>query len=183
MKYILAFVILLQTLHSYGQEIIYHHTFNVYRKNADVIKEYVKKYAVENFGELFYAGKYADTLIPEVYWEGAVTEIDGAIVAKGIFHYEKGKSKCLGELYIYGEIAFLAKDNRTRIELRNANYVSNGGSGGCLSIGTYNQLLECEKCAIALDRMRESHYLWFKEVKRDFHEYLKKASWNDESNW
>lgn len=138
--------------------------FNLYRKDANVINSYSYEFAKKIF-----TGKID-------------TSYSGVTLNNYVFvRYDN--SKCYDSLFIYGQVLFMAKDNRVRVEFSDVKYKIYGFTGTCPTDGSLKDYFECKECKLRNLSVREKVSSKFDWLAVYYKQYVAKKAANDKENW
>lgn len=167
---ILSIIILIFPLICSAQHTVYFsREDNVYGRGADVILNYAESFIKANDALLNYSESDSAIATPVKYRRDS-TEV----VVSAVYLMKRTKSFCFSNLIVTADIAFMAKQGRTRLELRNIKYVilPGGGTSTCTGSGDYETVIKSDCCkhpeyikTYLSDKFTKLGLDWKKELK------------------
>ena len=157
MNYIISFILLLLPLASIAQaeyHVYAYETHPLRKRGVKMIREYAKEFI--NKEDRLLNRICENTNVPKRYREGTLySDSKGVYFDAVIYNYgNKGGYK---GIVTYGTWAFLAKEGRARIELRDVKYL--GAKNGCPQKGVLEKYIEClEKEDVAGNERIKLHH-------------------------
>lgn len=118
-------------------------TENVYNRDANTILDYSKEFVTRNTN--LFSPNENDTFFIDA---GKFIEKEGEIIVKSRYFFRRSNKFCFGSMIFDIDIAFMAKQGKTRVEIRKVDYsiIPPGGTSNCKGSGAYMELKSAECC-------------------------------------
>lgn len=159
----------------FAQRVYWERTDNVYGKDESTIANYAKTFIQKN--QSYFNQSGSDSTSINV---GTPLEVNGELLSHVVFSMKKTNKFCFENLMLEGDVAFLSKQGKTKIQFRDIKYtiLSDKGTSKCSGSGEYGDLTksDCCKTYSNIDTHLEE---WFSELASRYKKYLIKMRNDD----